>query len=145
MLREGTATGRLVGGNLALAAALCGTRWALDFRDAIVVLEDINEPAYRVDRMLTQLRQSGMLDGCAGFAFGHFTNCDPQADIGARSLESVVRECADALAVPAIVGIPLGHIDDQWTLPLGAVATLDAGRCTLHVHPYSPILPEQQT
>jgi muramoyltetrapeptide carboxypeptidase len=134
VVRDGTVTGRLAGGNLALAASLCGTRWALDFTDAIVVLEDINEAAYRVDRMLTQLRQSGAFAGCRGLAFGHFTNCDPNADVGARSLEDVVAECADALGVPALLGIPLGHIDDQWTLPLGALATLDATRRTLHVH-----------
>ena len=137
VLRGGAVTGRLAGGNLALAASLCGTPWALDFRDAIVVLEDINEPTYRVDRMLTQLRQSGVFDGCVGLAFGHFTNCDPNADEGARSLEDVVAECAEALAVPALLGIPLGHIDDQWTLPLGALATLDANRRTLHVHAHN--------
>lgn len=102
------------------------------------MLEDINEATYRVDRMLTQLRLSGALDGCVGIAFGHCTNCDAQADDGARSLEDVVGECANALAVPALLGIPLGHIDDQWTLPLGAVATLDASHRTLHVHsPFS--------
>jgi muramoyltetrapeptide carboxypeptidase len=137
VLRGGTVTGRLAGGNLALAASLCGTPWALDFRDAIVVLEDINEPTYRVDRMLTQLRQSGVFDGCVGMAFGHFTNCDANSDVGARSLEDVVAECAEALAVPTLLGIPLGHIEDQWTLPLGALATLDATRRTLHVHAHN--------
>lgn len=134
VLREGTATGRLAGGNLALAASLCGTPWALRFRDAIVVLEDINEATYRVDRMLTQLRHAGTFDGCVGLAFGHCTNCDEEADEGARTLEAVVSECADALGVPALMGIPVGHIDQQWTLPLGALATLDATRRTLHVH-----------
>jgi muramoyltetrapeptide carboxypeptidase len=133
-LRGGVATGRLAGGNLALAASLCGTPWALDFRDAIVVLEDINEATYRVDRMLTQLRQAGVFDGCVGLAFGHCTNCEEEADDGARTLEAVVGECADMLGVPALMGIPVGHIDEQWTLPLGALATLDATRRTLRVH-----------
>ena len=134
VLRQGSATGRLAGGNLALAASLCGTPWALDFRDAIVVLEDVNEATYRVDRMLTQLRQAGTFDGCVGLAFGHCTNCDEQSDDGSRTLEAVVGECADALGVPALMGIPVGHIDEQWTLPLGALATLDATRRTLTVH-----------
>jgi muramoyltetrapeptide carboxypeptidase len=134
VLRAGIATGQLAGGNLALVASLCGTPWALDFRGAIVVLEDINEATYRVDRMLTQIRQSGAFDGCVGIAFGHCTNCDEHADDGARSLETVVRELADALAVPALLGIPLGHIDDQWTLPLGALATLDTASRALLVH-----------
>lgn len=134
VLRGGVATGRLAGGNLALAASLCGTPFALDFRDAIVVLEDINEATYRVDRMLTQLRQAGTFNGCVGLAFGHCTNCDEQSDEGSRTLEAVVGECADALGVPALMGIPVGHINDQWTLPLGALATLDATNRTLRVH-----------
>lgn len=134
VIRDGVANGRLAGGNLALVASLCGTPWAIDFTDAIVVLEDINEATYRVDRMLTQLRQSGGLDRCAGIAFGHCTNSDTSTDDGVRALEDVVRECAESLRVPAMLGMPVGHIDDQWTLPLGAVATLDATRRTLQVH-----------
>jgi muramoyltetrapeptide carboxypeptidase len=134
VLRDGHVTGRLAGGNLALVASLCGTPWALDFRDAIVVLEDINEATYRVDRMLTQLRLAGAFDGCVGLAFGHCTNCDERADLGSRTLPEVVQECADALGVPALLGIPLGHIEDQWTLPLGALATLDTSARTLTVH-----------
>lgn len=135
VLRDGIATGQLAGGNVALVASLCGTPWAFDFRGAIVVLEDINEATYRVDRMLTQIRQSGAFDGCVGIAFGHCTNCDEHADDGARSLDAVIRELADALAVPALLGIPLGHIEDQWTLPLGALATLDTASRALLVHP----------
>ena len=134
VLRDGRVTGRLAGGNLALVASLCGTPWALDFTNAIVVLEDVNEATYRIDRMLTQLRQSGAFDGCVGLALGHFTNCDENADAGSRSLRDVVQECADALAVPALLGIPVGHIDDQWTLPFGALATLDCGAKQLTIH-----------
>ena len=134
VVRDGIGTGRLAGGNLALVASLCGTPWAIDFRDAIVVLEDINEATYRVDRMLMQLRLSGTLDGCVGLAFGHFTNCVEHADDGSRALTDIVRACADVFGVPALLGIPVGHIDDQWTLPLGAVATLNATRRTLQVH-----------
>lgn len=137
VLRAGVATGRLSGGNLALAASLCGTPWAIDFRGAIVVLEDINEPTYRVDRMLTQLRQSGAFDECVAFAFGHFTDCDVRSDDGTRSIEAIVGECADLVGVPALLGIPMGHIDDQWTLPLGAIGTLDTSRRMLLVHPAS--------
>ena len=133
-LRAGTATGRLAGGNLALIASLCGTPWAMDFRDAIVVVEDINEATYRIDRMLTQLRLAGAFDGCAGFLFGQFTDCPIETEDGARPLEAVLRECADSARVPAVFGAPFGHVDDQWTLPLGCLATLDATACTLHVH-----------
>lgn len=132
-LREGRVTGRIAGGNLALVAALCGTAWAIDFRDAIVVLEDINEPIFRVDRMLTQLRLAGALDGCRGLVFGHCTDCPEAAEEGERSLRAVVLETADALSVPALLGVPLGHISDQWTLPLGAAAVLDTRTKSLQV------------
>jgi muramoyltetrapeptide carboxypeptidase len=133
VLREGRVSGRIAGGNLALVAALCGTPWAIDFRDAIVMLEDVNESVYRVDRMFTQLMLAGALDGCRGLMFGHCTDCPEAADDGARTLRAVVQETADALGVPAILGIPLGHIADQWTLPLGAAAVLDTRTRSLQV------------
>ena len=134
VLRGGRAVGRLAGGNLALVASLCGTPWAINFRDAIVVLEDINEATYRVDRMLTQLRLAGTFDGCVAIAFGHCTDCVETTDDGSRTLDAVVGECADTLGVPALLGIPLGHIPDQWTIPLGALATIDAEARMLAVH-----------
>jgi muramoyltetrapeptide carboxypeptidase len=133
-LRPGRATGRLVGGNLALLAALAGTRWAPRFAGAIAVFEDVNEATYRVDRMLRQLLLAGCLDGCQGIAFGHCTACpEEHEDDGRRSLAAVVGEIAELLGVPAVLGIPLGHVDDQWTIPLGESATLDANRPSLVV------------
>lgn len=137
----GSATGRLIGGNLALVASLCGTPWAMDFRGAIVILEDIDEATYRIDRMLTQLRLAGVFDGCAGLAFGQFTNCPDTTSDGTRSLMHVVQDVADALQVPTLSGIPVGHIEDQWTLPLGALATLDADAATLTIHRVGPTSP----
>jgi muramoyltetrapeptide carboxypeptidase len=132
-LREGRVTGRIAGGNLALVAALCGTPWAIDFRDAIIVLEDVSEPVYRIDRMLMQLRLSGALDGCRGLIFGHCTNCPEASDDGVRTVREVIQETGDALGVPTLLGVPLGHIDDQWTLPLGAAAVLDTRTKTLQI------------
>jgi len=132
-LRGGRAAGPLVGGNLALVAALVGTPWAAQLTGAILVLEDVNEAVYRVDRMLTQLRLAGALEGLAGIAFGHCTSCEEESDDGARTLDDVIREHAEALDVPCLAGIPLGHIDDQWTLPLGTRAELDADARTLQV------------
>lgn len=134
-LRGGVAEGRLAGGNLALVAALAGTPWAPDLRGAIVVLEDVNEAVYRVDRMLMQLRLAGMLDGVRGIAFGQCTDCPDDSDDGARALDDVLSEHAEWLGVPCLAGIPMGHVDDQWTIPLGAIAELDADARTLRVHP----------
>ena len=132
-LREGRTHGRLAGGNLALVASLCGTAWAINFRDAIAVLEDVNEPIYRIDRMLIQLRLAGAFDGCKGIVFGHCTDCPEASDEGSRTLHDILQETADALAIPALLGVPLGHIDDQWTLPLGAQAVLDTRSKSLQV------------
>jgi len=134
VVRGGRVTGRLVGGNLALVSSLCGTPWAVNCRDAIVVLEDVGEATYRLDRMLTQLRLAGAFDGCVGVAFGHCTDCPDTTDDGTRTVEAIVTELADALQVPTLQGIPVGHIADQWTVPFGAIATLDADARTLSVH-----------
>ena len=124
-IRGGRARGPLAGGNLALLAALCGTPYAPDLRDTILILEDINEPVYRVDRMLRQLILARALDDCAALAFGHCTDCPEDADDGARTLDEVLAETADLLGIPCLAGIPVGHISNQWTIPLGATAELD--------------------
>lgn len=134
VIRGGRANGRLAGGNLAVAASLCGTPWAPQYRGAIVVLEDINEATYRLDRMLTQLRLSGAFDGCVGLALGHFTDCPDTTADGTRALAAIVEELAGELHVPTLLGVPIGHIVDQWTLPFGACATLDADARSLHLH-----------
>ncbi|MEP7001797.1 MAG: LD-carboxypeptidase [bacterium] len=132
-LQDGRAEGRLVGGNLSLLASLCGTRFAPDYTDSILVIEDIGEPTYRIDRMLHQLALSGALTRVAGIAYGQFTEGTEADDVNSRALDDVLREAAAIAGVPAVAGIPLGHIDDQWTIPLGAMAELNADTCTLHV------------
>jgi len=134
----GRAEGRLAGGNLALLAALSGTPWAVSFRGAIAVLEDIHEATYRVDRMLVQLRLAGAFDGCRGILFGHCTDCPDTNEDGRRTLLDLLTELGRALGVPTLMGVPVGHIPDQWTLPLGAMATLDADAHTLHLHRSNP-------
>jgi muramoyltetrapeptide carboxypeptidase len=133
VLRGGRASGHLIGGNLALLAALCGTPYAPDYDGAILVLEDVGEQTYRIDRMLRQLLLCGSLQKVAGIAYGHFTEGTKADDVTSRALDTVLREAADLAGVPAIAGIPLGHIDDQWTIPLGAHAELDADERTLNV------------
>lgn len=133
-LRSGCARGRLAGGNLALVASLVGTPYAVDLEGAILVLEDVNEAVYRIDRMLAQLALSGALARCAGIVFGRFTEIPPETD-AERSLplERILQEVADRYRVPCIANAPFGHVDDQFTLPLGASAVLDADQRTLIV------------
>jgi muramoyltetrapeptide carboxypeptidase len=134
-IRGGRAEGVLAGGNVALLAALAGTPYAPRFDGAIVVLEDIDEAVYRIDRMLRQLLMARMLDGAAALAFGACTNCPEAADDGSRRLDDVVAETADLLGIPAVRDIPVGHIADQWTVPLGARAALDADARALTLVP----------
>ena len=135
-LYGGRARGRLVGGNLAMLCALCGTAFEPSYADAILVLEDVNEPVYRIDRMLTQLRLSGRLQRCAAIVFGHFADIPdnaPEESLGARTLEEVLAETAALVGVPCIAGAPVGHVADQWTIPLGAQAELDADARSLRI------------
>jgi muramoyltetrapeptide carboxypeptidase len=135
-LRGGLARGRLVGGNLALLCSLAGTEFAPSYDDAILVLEDVNEPVYRIDRMLTQLRLTGQLSRCKGIVFGQFTDIpgnSPEESVGTRQLNDVLGEVAASLKIPCIVGAPIGHIADQWTFPLGANVELDANERTLRI------------
>lgn len=132
-LLRGTAEGPLVGGNLALLAALAGTPYALRAQGAIVFMEEVGEPAYRVDRLLSQLRLSGALDGVAGVAIGAFSEA-PDAD--RRDLPTaheVVLDRLGDLGVPILAGLPVGHVPDNWTLPVGVRARLDADAGTLEL------------
>jgi muramoyltetrapeptide carboxypeptidase len=133
-LVDGRAAGRLVGGNLALVAALVGTPYAWQLDGAILVLEDVSEQVYRIDRMLTQLWSSGALDRLTGLAFGGFTEIPDDDTAADRPLERVLREFAERLGVPAVMNFPIGHVPDHLTLPLGAIAELDVGRGALYVH-----------
>jgi muramoyltetrapeptide carboxypeptidase len=135
VLHGGVAQGPLVGGNLSLLAALCGTRWQLRTAGSILLLEDVREAPYRIDRMLVQLRQAGCLGGVAGIAFGYSPTCE-RAEEGRPSLtlREVLEDHLMPLGVPLVYGWPFGHTPPhQWTLPLGVLATLDAGAGTLTV------------
>lgn len=134
-ITPGSAHGRLAGGNLSLISALSGTPYAVDFRDAIVLIEDIDELPYRIDRKLTQLRLSGALQSAAGFVVGTFLDCEAPEEAApfSFSLEEVIRERLGDLGKPTIYRAPVGHIEEQWTLPIGATATLDASARTLTI------------
>jgi muramoyltetrapeptide carboxypeptidase len=128
----GRAAGRLAGGNLSLVAALVGTPHAIDCSGAILFLEEVEEAPYRIDRMLTQLRASGDLRACAGIVLGTFSSCDAADDAEPeRRLAHVVVDRLGDLGIPVLQGAPIGHEGEQWTLPIGARAELDAAAGTL--------------
>lgn len=128
-LRGGRVEGPLLGGNLSLLAALCGTRWQPDARGCVLFVEEIGEAGYRVDRMFRQLELAGALAGVVGLAMGQFTDCGTEEDTA--QVEAVLLEWSERLAVPAVQGLPIGHVPENWTLPLGVRAELDADAGTL--------------
>jgi muramoyltetrapeptide carboxypeptidase len=128
-LTPGTCRGRLVGGNLTLVCALMGTPWEVDTEGAILLLEDVEEELYRVDRMLTQLAQGGKLAQAAGVVFGYCTDCPVEGP--SFSLEELLHQHVGTLGVPAMAGLAFGHREKQLTLPIGLPATLDAAAGTL--------------
>jgi muramoyltetrapeptide carboxypeptidase len=130
-LVRGRARGPLAGGNLSLVAALTGTPYAIAAAGAVLFLEETNEEPYRVDRMLTQLRLAGTLEAANGVVFGQCTHCEATGDSG--SIESVLSDRIGGVGRPAIAGVPVGHIEDQWILPIGISAELDADARTLTV------------
>lgn len=127
-LQEGYAAGPLEGGNLALICSLVGTPYAARFDGAILVLEDVNEPLYRIDRMLRQLLLSGALVRLAGLCFGAFTDRGDESDAAPGALDVLFREAATHVRGPVVRDIPCGHVPDQWTIPLGARAELSRSR-----------------
>jgi muramoyltetrapeptide carboxypeptidase len=130
-LRDGRVRGPLVGGNLSILAAACGTSTCLQSRGCILFIEDVGEAAYRIDRALMQLLHSGSLNGVAGLAFGRFSDAPP-SDAG-RDVDDVLLEFAERLNVPAVVDFPIGHIEHNWTIPVGVLAELDAGNASLEI------------
>lgn len=116
----GAASGRLVGGNLSLLGATLGTLAQVDTQDSILFIEDVNEPLYRVDRLLTQLRLAGKLEGVRGVLVGDF------AGITVAALTPLLLDIFGPLGVPVLAGWRSGHCDPNVCLPLGAKVRLDA-------------------
>lgn len=127
-IHGGVARGPLLGGNLTLVQALIGTPYFPSLDGAILFLEDVGEDVYRIDRMLAHLRLVGAFDRLAGVAIGRFTEMSQGGDGGALGFDEVLHTYFGALGIPVAVGFPFGHIDDQWTLPIGVQAELDATR-----------------
>jgi muramoyltetrapeptide carboxypeptidase len=133
-VRAGVARGPLVVTNLTVATHLIGTPWFPDLRGSILVLEDVGEAPYRVDRMLTQWRSSGVLRGLAGVATGRFS-WKGEVEPGDFSMDGILEERLSDLGIPLVMNLPLGHGLPNMALPLGEVATLDANQGTLKLIP----------
>jgi muramoyltetrapeptide carboxypeptidase len=132
---SGEAVGELVGGNLLVLNSLIGTKYDFNGEGKIIFLEEIGEEPYRIDRMLTQLIQSGKFDKAAGIAMGVFKNCEPKEKgpsfSTSFSLMEVLFDRLSNLNIPVIYGLSFGHIKNKFTLPVGIKAELDTMNQTI--------------
>ena len=125
----GVAEGSLLGGNLSLLTRLLGTPWLPDLAGAVLLLEDVGEQPYRIDRMWTHLRLAGVFDRLAGVALGDFTDCEtPGADF---TLRDIIAGLAGETGLPCVGGFPIGHGAVNVPVALGARVRLDGGAGTL--------------
>jgi muramoyltetrapeptide carboxypeptidase len=131
-VRPGSARGALAGGNLTLISTTMGTPYEIETTGRILLVEDVDEEPYSIDRMLTQLRLAGKLDAAAGVIFGECQDCRPrefkQSFESTLSVGEVVDDILGRLRIPVLSGLTIGHTEDQLTLPLGVMAQLDAAK-----------------
>lgn len=132
-LRAGTATGRLIGGNLSLICSLMGTPYAPDFKNAILFLEDAGDEVSRMDRMLQQLNLAGVMKQIKGLVIGDFSKLGDSGILPfGRTMQEVVEEHIEGTSYPVVMDAPFGHNNRLITLPIGVVAELKAtGTATL--------------
>ena len=131
VITPGKARGRLLGGNLSVLTGILGSPFVPDFTDAILVLEDVEEQPYRVDRMMTSLKLAGILGRVRGVVFGTCSDCNPGAGYASFTLEEILNDHLKPLNVPAWQGAMIGHNMPQWTLPVGLDVEIDAGAGTI--------------
>jgi len=129
----GIARGTIIGGNLSLVAALTGTPYAVEPEGKLLLLEDVNEEPYRVDRTLTQLRLASVFDRCEGIILGGWTDCGPKDPDRSLSLLQVWKDVVGSAGKPTIHGFQAGHCVPTHTLPFGVEAVLDASSGTLEI------------
>lgn len=125
-LADGVAEGRLIGGNLSMLCSLIGTPYLPDLAGAILIIEDIAENPYRIDRKLMQLRLAGLLQKVSGLILGQFTDCNSDSEGEDLNLEELVTGVTSDLNIPIVTGFPFGHEENKYTIPLGVRARLNA-------------------
>ncbi len=121
-----SAKGRIIGGNLSLITSILGTKYVPDFDGSLLLIEEVSEEPYSIDRMLTQLRLAGILDKVSAFALGQFTNCAPEEpDKPHRTLDQILREDILSMGKPSVSNLAYGHVPVKMTLPIGVMASID--------------------
>jgi len=126
-IHDGVATGEIMGGNLTVISTMMGSDYfPKDWEGKILFLEDVREDIYRIDRMLTQLDNAGVLSQLAGFIFGICRDCESLPD--GFELNQVIERYIEPLGIPAISGVMIGHIADKFVVPVGLPIRLDADK-----------------
>lgn len=132
-ITPGQASGRLVGGNLTLLAATLGTPYEIETEGCLLFLEEVNEPLYAIDRMLTQLLLAGKLEGCRGILFTSCHRCYADQPRKTLSLKKIFAEILAPLDIPCFYGLSVGHVKPNYPLPIGYQATMNASCGTLQI------------
>ena len=132
-ITPGVARGRLLGGNLTVLTTIIGSGLLPEWDDCILVVEDVNEAPYRVDRMFTQLKLAGILDKAKGVVWGTCSECEPGEGFGSLTLTDVLNDHVKPLGVPAWQGAMIGHVPRQFTLPVGLEVEIDAVAGTIRM------------
>lgn len=130
ILRGGAFEGRLLGGNLTVISHMVGTGFLPELKGAVLFLEDVAERPYKIDRALTHLRLSGVLEGVSGLLLGDFVGCGPK-----REIAEIFKELAEHLVIPCVMGLPVGHGRRNMVIPIGGFCRLE-GR-TLKINPWN--------
>ena len=133
ILREGKAEGVLTGGNLTLISTLMGTPYELETDQRVVVIEDVTEAPYRIDRYLSQLKLAGKLERPAAVLLGQFTDCDPEDPAAEKSLEEIFTEYFGDAPYPVVMNFPVGHVPQNAAMPLGCRVEVDTAAGTVRL------------
>ena len=133
-INSGTATGRIIGGNLTMLVNLLGSDYLpkhpQDWQNKILFVEEVNEEIFRIDRMLSQLQKAKVLSNIAGFVFGLCTECDTGC-MGSINLEETLKKYFKDLKIPVFSGAMIGHASKNFTIPIGVLVKIDANKGTI--------------
>jgi muramoyltetrapeptide carboxypeptidase len=133
-LTKGKAEGRILGGNLTVLNSMIGTNYLPDFDKSILMLEDINEPPYKIDRMFNQLRITKLIKKINGIILGRFVNCyEPDEMKNSLTLNEVIEDYFHSLKIPVIYNFKHGHIKDNLTVPLGIKASMNSDKGIIEI------------
>jgi len=134
VINSGNMSGKLAGGNLSLIISNIGTPYEISFKNSIVFLEDIGEPPYKIDRMLTQLISGGKFKNIKGIIFGKFAGCEAKEKENSFYVKEVIIERIKPFQIPAVYGYSFGHIENQLVFPTRIKAEFNIENFSLSIH-----------